>query len=221
MRTSDEFKEWYQKELTDYISENPSQEFWAEEAMLNLHRIVPPWDEDNPNGAIDIVKIWDLMDSLVKGIPLTPLLSKVDKPDEWEETDDPDIFINKRYPNLLAIHGVLDDGEVFYEDDDRFEYVDIMSHRKASVQCVHLQIRHILNSLFPIKMPYLPKIRKDIVYLNFIQMDDSEDRYIIINNIFNPENGNLSNKLELVFRIDDDGCKLIPKEDFFKKLRKE
>lgn len=202
MKDYETFKKWYTDEVTQYIKENPNDEYWAEEAMLWLHRVCPPWDMKNSEGVVDLIRISDIFSQLVSLRPLTALNDPGKNEEEWEMVEE-NVYRNRRYWPLFYMKNVL--GTDMFCDYNRFEFVDISDGKKINPNIFNRDfICMFLSMTEPITFPYLPKRQKDKVYVAFYKSNVKEEIIAHIGYIRNPDEEFETITVNQYFRIRKD-----------------
>ena len=110
--------------------------------------------EDNHSG-MSISITTDILNRLIKGLPLTPIENKEEDWEEsWKDTDGTKHYQNKRVGSLFK--DVNPDGTVEYHDVEAYVCIDedseIPYHGGGAGKLFH--------EYFPIKFPYYPPIKK-------------------------------------------------------------
>lgn len=105
-----------------------------------------------------------LLGRLNRGMPLTPLESYENKPDEWDKC--PGSTIRNRRCNYFYATYSDADGYYMYHDRFRFEFYDIIMNKKVhSSDLPNGIIERFLDKLIPIEFPYDPDTDHVKVYI--------------------------------------------------------
>lgn len=96
----------------------------------------------------------EILERLCKGHPLTPV---EDTDDEWIELE-PKMLQHKRLGSLFK--DVTEDGTITYRDVQRVCCCDLDSDTSYHLALVD----DVINSMFPIRMPYMPSTNPFVAY---------------------------------------------------------
>ena len=108
-----------------------------------------------------------LLGRLSRGMPLTPLESNENEPDEWDKypISIHHIIRNKRYYHFYGIYSEKDE-HYTYHDPFRFEFYDIIMNKKVhSSDLPQGIIERFLDKLIPIEFPYDPDTDHVKIYI--------------------------------------------------------
>ena len=143
----------------------------AEETIKALQFILstiqnwPEWGQYNMDTSVCLC-----LEDLVMGLPLTPILSPEDAPNDWDEN-------NKciRWPALSKFNDKL------YYDASRIRYFDTLNNRFVNSSYLDgilgrgdeilpsMALELWINENYPIKFPYSPKNNKLKVYIEILK----------------------------------------------------
>lgn len=133
-------------------------------------------EDDHSGMSISITT--DILNRLIKGLPLTPIENREEDWEEsWKDTDGTVYYRNKRVSSLFKV--VNPDGTVEYDDVNAYECVEKDSgytyHGGGSGKIFH--------KYFPVTFPYYPPTKKYRIITRTV--------------LYNPENGDFDTKAYL------------------------
>ena len=196
--------EWAKKEIELACKkENPNREEGEfdygcacyESALKAFNNLM---EDDHSGFSMSITKV--ILNRLLSGKPLTPIENTNDI---WKfsfEHDDKKIYQCTRMGSLFK--KVCSDGEIIYEDNERFLCIDIDNPNSCFSSNF---VNRIMNEYYPIKFPYFPDNDPIKVFCDkfLVDPENGDSDTIGILYYVDPENG-LRRDVNRFFKFEND-----------------
>ena len=152
--------------IDDYDADTIGTEIEYSKKMIHSLDVLS-YISDNIEDDGTAVYMNGLFSRLIREMPLTPLESNKNRPNEWSIYGDS--INNKRY---LYLYGVYSDElkDYLYHDLFRFEFYDILKNKKVHTSDLPKgRIERYLDRLIPIEFPYDPDTDHIKIYIELFE----------------------------------------------------